>query len=99
MTYLYLETSDLSQHFCGTFLLNIFARDTDQDEINKSMSLPKKISSLREEAFENNLKEGENAGKKYFLLFPQYYLILQIKISNFQSRFSYCLQISQFGQV
>ena len=40
-------------------------------------------TTLRKEACENNLAEGENAGNQHFLLFPKCFLSFQKQISIF----------------
>ena len=52
--------------------------------------------TLRKEAFENILGEGENASNQHFLLYPKYFLPFPQKISNFESHLFCRLQCNAF---
>ena len=45
------------------------------------------FNDLENEAFENIVRKGENAGNQHFLLFPQCFLNFSKQISIFQSQF------------
>ena len=56
-------------------------------------TLPRFLTTLKRKPFENIEGEGENAGNQHFLLFPQCFLIIPKRISDFKLHLFCCLQM------
>ena len=49
------------------------------------------LAKLKQNAFENIVEKGENAGNQHFLLFPQRFLLIRLQTSIFESHL-FCRQ-------